>query len=171
LAQPSLHTWTEAKPLPLLETEADKADPAPKALACYGVLLSDTGQRLLRFVQGRPVSQVTCDFLAWLAEQMTKQGKKALVLLWDNASWHKSQPVRTWLQAHKRTVKKAGGCRLLVCPLPSKSPWLNNIEPKWVHGKRALVEPDRKLTMAELKERLCAYYQCELLEPLAQQVT
>ena len=25
--------------------------------------------------------------------------------------------------------------------LPSKSPWLNNIEPKWVHGKRAIVEP------------------------------
>ena len=37
------------------------------------------------------------------------------------------------------------GVRLLACRLPRKSPWLNPIEPKWVHGKRASVEPDRLL--------------------------
>jgi hypothetical protein len=43
---------------------------------------------------------------------------------------------------------------MLVCRLPSKSPWLNPIEPKWAHGKRAIVEPARKLTAAKLKQRL-----------------
>ncbi len=63
------------------------------------------------------------------------------------------------------------GCRLLVCGLPSKCPWLNPIEPRWAHGKRAVVEPERKLTGAELKQRLCAYYGCPLLNPLAQKVS
>jgi hypothetical protein len=38
--------------------------------------------------------------------------------------------------------------------LPIKSPWLNPIEPKWVHGKRRVVEPDRLLPAAELIERV-----------------
>ena len=126
---------------------------------------------LLRFVDGRPVSPVTCAFLAWVAEQLAADGMRVLALVWDNASWHISQQVRTWLRQHNRRVKTAGsGCRLLVGRLPSRSPWLNAIEPKWVHGKRAVVEPARKLTAAELQQRLCAFYGTPLLQPLAQQV-
>jgi hypothetical protein len=44
------------------------------------------------------------------------------------------------------------------------------IEPKWVQGKRAVVEPERKLAAAELKQRLCDHYRCQLLQPLAQQL-
>jgi DDE superfamily endonuclease len=126
---------------------------------------------LLRFVIGRPVSPMTCAFLAWAAEQLAAEGIRVLALGWDNAAWHISQEVRAWLKDHNRRVKAAGrGCRLLVCRLPSRSPWLNAIEPKWVHGKRAVVEPARKLTAAELKQRLCEHYQCPLPQPLAQQV-
>jgi transposase len=126
---------------------------------------------LLRFVDGRPVSPVTCAFLAWAAEHLAAGGVRVLVLVWDNASWHISREVRDWIRAHNREVKQAGrGCRLLICRLPSKSPWLNPIEPKWVHGKRAVVEPARKLTGSELKQRLCDHDRCQLLQPLAQQV-
>ena len=38
--------------------------------------------------------------------------------------------------------------RIVPCPLPIKSPWLNPIEPKWVHSKRKVVEPDRLLSAA-----------------------
>ena len=77
-----------------------------------------------------------------------------------------------WIRDHNRRVKAAGeGCRLLVGHLPSRSPWLNPIEPRWVHGKRAVVEPARELPAAELKQRLCAHYRCPLLPPLAQMVT
>jgi hypothetical protein len=55
-------------------------------------------------------------------------------------------------------ARQDGGERLLVCRLPSRSPWLNAIEPKWVHGKRAVVEPARKLTGAELQQRLSFNY-------------
>ena len=52
--------------------------------------------------------------------------------------------------------------------LPVQSPWLNPIEPKWLHGKRAIVEPERKLAAGEMIERVHAYYGCERLEPIAQ---
>ena len=68
-------------------------------------------------------------------------------------------------------MKAAGnGCRLLVCRLPSRSPWLNPIEPRRVHGKRAVVEPARKPSGVELKQRPCEHHRCPLLQPLARQV-
>jgi hypothetical protein len=68
-------------------------------------------------------------------------------------------------------VKAEGGVRIVACYLPVKAPWLNAIEPKWVHGKRAIVEPGRKLTADETAERVCGYYGCERLDPLSQHVT
>lgn len=44
--------------------------------------------------------------------------------------------------------------------LPTKSPWLNPLEPKWVHGKRKVVEPNSGLSAKQLAERVCAYFQC-----------
>lgn len=170
MAQPHLHTWTGQDPLRLLAKEADKDDPDPKAIACYGVLRADNQQMLLRFVNGRPVSHVTTQFLEWLVVGLAQEGKSALMLIWDNARWHTSREVCQWIKAHNHKVKAEGGCRLLACRLPSKSPWLNNIEAKWVHGKRKTAEPDRKLSAQETKQRLCDYYQCELIEPLAQQL-
>ena len=134
-AQPHLQTWTDNKPLRLIQNEPDRQDPEPKAVACYGVLRTDTQGLLLRFVDGRPVSAVTTQFLQWVTDRLAAAGKTALLMVWDQASWHVSQAVRAWLKAHKRRVKRDGGCRVVVCPLPIKSPWLNRIEPKWVHGK------------------------------------
>ena len=170
LAQPALHAWTSGEPLRLGLHAADRADPEAKALACYGLWLPEGERMLLRFVQGRPVSTVTCAFLAWVAGRLAAEGARVLALVWDNAPWHVSREVRAWTVAHNRRVKAAGaGCRLLICRLPSKSPWLNPIEPRWAHGKRAVGEPDRKPTGEELRQRLCDHYRCPLVEPLAQQ--
>jgi transposase len=122
---------------------------------------------LLRFVAGRPVSPVTCAFLAWVAERLAAEGMRVLALVWDNAAWHVSREVHGWVRDHNRRVKRDGGCRLLICRLPSKSPWLNPIEPRWAHGKRAVTEPERKLTGDELQRRLCDHYRCSRLPPLA----
>ena len=169
-AQPSLHNWCEHEALRLVEQAPVKGDPDRKALACYGVYLPHDHQMLLRFVADRPVSDITCQYLDWLTHHRAIQGKRVLVLIWDNASWHTSQIVRQWIQAYNQRMKREGGCRLLVFYLPTKSPWLNAIEAKWVHGKRAVVEPDRTLTAAELIQRSCEYYQCERLELLTKSV-
>ncbi len=126
---------------------------------------------LLRFVEQRPVSEVTCAFLEWVCQQLPQSGISVLALIWDNASWHLSKQVRQWIATHNRQAKQSSGLRLLVCQLPVKSPWLNPIEPKWMHGKRAVIEPDRKLTAQELKTRICDYFGCPLLESLAKKVS
>jgi len=83
------------------------------------------------------------------------------LLVWDNASWHKGQAVRTWIRSHNHTVKLTSqGVRNLSCWLPTKSPWLNPIEPKWVHGKRAISEHNRLLSADEREARVCMYYGC-----------
>jgi hypothetical protein len=94
-------------------------------------------------VDGRPVSSITTQFLEWSLEKLEAAGKKVLLLIWDNASWHVSKEVRRWLGRHNRRVKQSGeGVRIVNCLLPKQSPWLNAIEPKWVHAKRKVVEPD-----------------------------
>jgi hypothetical protein len=172
LAQPDQHCWTDAATTPMLQELAlPSGDADPKALACYGLLVrpgpQQADQMWLRFVAGRPVSMVTIAFLAWCSTQLAAQGFTALLLIWDNASWHRSQAVRHWIRQHNQRVKQGlVGVRLVVCPLPSKSPWLNPIEPKWVHGKRAVSEAARLLGADELEARVCAYYDCAREVPL-----
>jgi DDE superfamily endonuclease len=167
-AQPQLHAWRDDQPVRLVEKTVPAKDPERNAIACDGLSVPTAHQRLWRFVQGRPVSGVTCALLAWLARDLTAQGKRALWLIWDKASWHVSQTVLQWLTAHNRHAKHAGRCRMILCRRPPKSPWLNPSEPTWVHGKRAVVEPARVLTMTELMPRVCADYQCEPTDPIAQ---
>ena len=162
--QPSLHSWAEVgEPMRLLQKEANKDDPDPtKALSCYGLYLPELGRTWLRFVDGRPVSAISTQFLKWSLKKLEELGKKALLLVWDNASWHKSKFVEGWIATHNREVKESGrGVRIVRCFLPKKSPWLNAIEPKWVHGKRKAVEPDRVLTAHELADRVCEVFGCD----------
>jgi hypothetical protein len=164
--QPSVSAWAPTgQPLRLVAQAVATDDPDPKALACYGLLVrqGDAGpdQIWLRFVAGRPVSALTTQFLDWCCTRLAAMGKRALLLVWDNASWHLSKEVRTWLTAHNRQVKALGtGVRILTCFLPSKSPWLNPIEPKWTHGKRKVLAPDRLLAAQELETRVCDYFAC-----------
>jgi hypothetical protein len=168
LARPDLHTWAGGEPLRLPELAVGRGDPGPRALACYGLLRADTGGMMLRFVDGRPVSQVTEDFLGWVCERLAAEGKTALLLVWDNAAWHVSRRVRAWIRAHNRQAQRAGGVRIVACFLPVKSPWLNPIEPKWVHGKRAIIEPGRLLSAREVEARACDYYGCDRHDRLRQ---
>jgi hypothetical protein len=168
-AQPNLHSFSEAdKPLRLVEQSVAKDDPDPKAVSCYGLYMPGLGRTWLRFVDGRPVSAITTRFLEWCCERLRASGKEALVLIWDNASWHISREVRRWIGFHNREVKRSRrGVRIVTCLLPKKSPWLNAIEPKWVHGKRKVVEPEGLLGAYELADRVCAAFGCPHYEHLS----
>lgn len=174
LAQPHLKVWAEAEhPVRLIEKTLPQDDPGPKALVCYGVLArwqdtaATTEKVWLRFAEGHPVSGLTISFLTWCCVQTQSLGKRVLALIWDNASWHLSAAVKQWIRAHNQQVKRQGhGVRLLVCPLPIKSPWLNPIEPRWMHGKQRVVEPARVLPAQELVERVCQAFGCVHEEPL-----
>ncbi len=170
VTQPNVHTWSDQdSALRLVQQTTTKDDPDPKALACYGLLVSCPAdhaslpeQIWLRFVENRPISPLTTHYLAWCCEKLATLGKTALILIWDNASWHISQEVRTWIRTHNRQVKQQGrGVRIMTCFLPSKSPWLNRIEPHWMHGKRAIVEPARLLSAHEVADRVCSHFGCD----------
>ena len=160
----------DERPLHLVEQTVARDDPDPKALACYGLLARcwdasalRSEEMWLRFVDGRPVSAVTIAFLRWCAAQAQARHKRAVLLIWDNASWHDSQIVRSWLRQHNRQVKRTGqGVRLIAAYLPSKSPSLNPIEPKCLAGKKRVVEPTRLLRALLCAEHVCAPYACPL---------
>ena len=166
-SQPKLRAWAEDQPLRMQQREADKTDTAPKAIACYGLLRKDTEQVRVRFLAARPISEVTILFLEWIIEELAKEGKKALFLIWDNASWHTSEKVRQWIKQNNRKAKQTGGVRIIRCQLPTKSPWLNPIEPHWMHGKKAICEPNGVLTKEMIEQRVCEYFNAEQLPKLS----
>ena len=153
-----------------MELNVEREDPDSKALACHGLLLRQhetaPEETWLRFVDGRPVSALTEPFLAGCCARLAATGITTLVLVWDNAPWHGSGAVRRWLRDHNQQAHRAGGVRIIPCFLPVKSPWLNPIEPTWVHGKRRVVAPARLLTARELEERVCAAFACPVSEHL-----
>src|SRR5690348_18293745 len=101
-SQMSSCAWSSRRSRPL-------PDPDPKALACYGLLLrrgAEPEEVWLRFVQGRPVSAITTQFLDWCCVRLKERQVPVLLLVWDNASWHLSRAVRTWIGQHNWQVKQ-----------------------------------------------------------------
>ncbi len=64
---------------------------------------------LLRFIYLSRVSAATTEteYLGWLSEYLAAKGAKVLLLVWDNASWHLSKQVRSWI-AGQDTIKGHG---------------------------------------------------------------
>ena len=159
-AQPTAHAWAApTQELRLVEREAKRNQ--QKALACYGAVRHDTDQVYLYVAEGQPDSQHTLRFLPALLDIARQEGKQVVVLIWDNATWHKSKPVRHWIRAYNQQAKREADVRLLVLRLPTKSPWLNPMEPRWVHAKRQVCEPATDLTACELQRRLYCHFETE----------
>jgi transposase len=171
--QPSLSSWIAGNQRLHLVERLPKVKEEQKALACYGLLVRfcpETAgkwqeETWLRFCEGHPISALSLSFLEWSCAKLQSLGKRVWVLVWDNASWHISRTVREWIREHNRQVKETGrGVRIWVCRLPTQSPWLNPIEPKWAHGKRRVVEPNGPLSPQELEKRVYQALDC-LPEP------
>jgi transposase len=162
-AQPAAHAWAPPDtPLKLVQREPQRAE-REKALACFGALRHDTQHVDLYFSQGQPNSEQMWVFIMGLLAIARQEGKRVLVIIWDNASWHKSRRIRQWIRAYNRQAKRLGEPRLLTHLLPIKSPWLNAIEPHWLHAKRATCEPDGDLPPQELRRRLAVHFQTKPL--------
>ena len=76
---------------------------------------------------------------------------------------HSLQRGQALARSHNHEVKQSGSkaeVRITSCLLPKQSPWLNVIEPEWIHSKRKLVEPDGLLGAYELAERVCRVFSC-----------
>ena len=94
-----------------------------------GVRWQRDERMLLRFVDGRPVSGITTQFLDGCCARLAAKGKTALLLVWDNASWHVRTAVRGWITAHNRAVK-GGEAAVRIIALPAAD-------------EEAVAQPDR----------------------------
>lgn len=157
-AQPQAHAWAhENEALRLVEREPARGE-EQKALACFGALRRDTQEVVLYFSQGQPNSLQQWMLIVSLLAIARQENKQVVVIIWDNASWHKSKDIRRWIRHYNRRAKAEGEPRLLTHLLPVKSPWLNPIEVRWVHAKRGVCEPDGPLTPTELRRRLGSHF-------------
>jgi hypothetical protein len=140
-AQPTTKGWSEADaPVYLMQREP-KPGEKEQALACFGAVRHDNQQVLLAFSSGQPDSLQTWLFVIGLLSVARQESKRVLVIMWDNASWPKSKDIRRWIRAYNPAARETDEPRLIVHWPPTKSPWLNPIEPRWVHAKRGFVNP------------------------------
>lgn len=162
-AQPQMHAFASEGNNPRLVQREPEKNEADKAIACFGAVCDQTKKRYFAFAEGQPNSTKSIAFLSDLLVIAKARGKRVLFVIWDQASWHKSKMVKEWVRQHNRQARQEErGVRLLTYLLPSKSPWLNPMEPIWLHAKRKVVEPDGDLSVKVLKERLCAHFQTTL---------
>ena len=161
-AQPNLHAWAAPGQALHLVGRKPARQEAHKALACYGARRQDTRQVLLYLCDEQPKSEFTWLMIERLLALARQENKRVLVIIWDHASWHKSKRLTGWIRAYNQEAKRQGDVRLLTLLLPKQSPWLNPIEPCWLHAKRKVCEPDGKLSVAEIKRRLCALFDTDV---------
>ncbi len=70
-----------------------------------------------------------------LLKHYERLGKRVLIVIWDNASYHKAHRLRRWFRRYNRWAKREGRIRLLIIRLPKRSPWLNPMESIFTHTK------------------------------------
>ena len=76
---------------------------------------------------------------------LLKTTLKKILLIWDNASWHKSQEVKDFLNSDE-------GKRLWVAQIPPYSPEFNPDELVWANLKRVQIPNRIAKNVKELKE-------------------
>jgi transposase len=96
--------------------------------------------------------------LETLLAQAQAAGKRVLVVIWDNASWHTAKALRRWYYRYNQTAKRDGRARLLLVALPSRSPWLNPLEPIFGQAKRRIVGRRAVPQPSRLKRKTESYF-------------
>jgi transposase len=127
------------------------------AWVLYAALDVLTG-RVQRFYAPRCNQTYVRQQLAALLTQAQAAGKRVLVVIWDNASWHTAKALRRWYYRYNQTAKRTGQVRLLLVALPSRSPWLNPIEPVFGQAKRHIVGRRPVAQPGRLKRKTESYF-------------
>lgn len=92
VAQPKVRAWA-GEPLKVQVLKSEDGDPDPDAIACYGFYRYDTRKVSVRFVEGRPVGDLTIQFLEWLCAGVAEEGKKVLAV---SGTARRGTPQRRW---------------------------------------------------------------------------
>jgi transposase len=126
--------------------------------ALYAALDDESQEAFLRWATGQPNSEETVQFLEALMAHCTQTGLRFIVLIWDKASWHTSKRTRGWIRAYNRRAKEEARTRLIVCQLPTRSPWLMPLEPVFGWTKHQVLGGRLFQTVAQLQAAVEHYF-------------
>ena len=139
--------------------EGPSAQPQ-KAVAVYGALTIPEKRICIQCVDQQPRSETTWNFLGCLVDYARRNHRRWLVVIWDNATFHKSQRLMEWIRQHNRAQSgRSDGVRIAPYRLPTRSPGLNPIEPHWLHCKRAVYSVATTPTPEQLKQSVRRYFE------------
>ena len=159
-AMPRLRSYGprgERTRIPIREASGDQTQ---KAVAVYGALTIPRKQVCIWCVDEQPRSETTWSFLKRLVDYARRNHRRWLVVIWDNAPFHKSQRLIQWIREHNRAQSdRSDAVRIVPYCLPTRSPWLNPIEPHWLHCKRAIYSVYTTPTPDQLKRQVRRYFQ------------
>jgi transposase len=141
-------------PLRVAQRWSEKVD----TTALYAALDDESQEAFLRWATGQPNSEETVQFLEALMARCTQNGLRFIVLIWDKASWHTSKRTRSWIRAYNRQAKAEAQTRLIVCQLPTRSPWLMPLEPIFGWTKRQVLGGRLFQTVAQLQAAVEHYF-------------
>jgi transposase len=123
---------------PRMAAVAKPAHKCKGAWVLYAALEVVSGQ-VQRYYAPRCNQTYVRQQLEALLAQAQAADKRVLVVIWDNASWHTAKALRRWYYRYNQVAKRTGQVRLLLVALPSRSPWLNPLEPIFGQAKRRIV--------------------------------
>jgi transposase len=126
--------------------------------ALYAALDDESQEAFLRWSTGQPDSEETVQFLEALMVHCTQNGLRFIVLIWDKASWHTSKRTHGWIRAYNRRARKEARTRLIVCQLPTRSPWLMPLEPVFGWTKHQVLGGRLFQTVAQLQAAVERYF-------------
>jgi transposase len=134
-------------PLRVAQRWSEKVD----TTALYAALDDESQEGFLRWATGQPNSEETVQFLEALMAHCTQNGLRFIILIWDKAPWHTSKRTRSWIRAYNRRAKEEARTRLIVCQLPTRSPWLMPLEPIFGWTKHQVLGGRLFQTVAQLQ--------------------
>jgi transposase len=121
----SSQTTTQKVWLPVGEYEEIKISATRKNKSFYGFLNLSSGQENA-YIAERQNSIITCEMLEKICKEY--RGKK-VVIIWDNAPWHRGEEVKKWLSKTKYSIH--------LIAFPPYSPELNPQEHVWKAARAA----------------------------------
>ncbi len=137
---------------------AQRWDEKVDTTALFTTLDDETQQAFLSWADGQPNSERMIQFLEALMDHWSQIGKRFIVLFWDKASWHTSKRTRHWIRTYNQRAKQEGLTRLIICRLPTRSPWLMPLESIFGWTKHQILGDRLFQTVAELQAAAEHYF-------------
>ena len=121
-----------------------------KSVSFYGGISMNTGKVLAHQCDWQDSGE-TIKFLDEIKREY--EGRGEILLVWDNASWHKSKLIKQWLEDNPGIVR--------LMNFPPYSPDLNPSEHLWKEMRRYLSKNFEGRKFSETVDAACGYLKRE----------